>query len=163
MPDENRNPLEFDAVVRRFAESTEALATVREQLQALAELREVEEKATASLQGSAGQVAEFAAEAARVLKGLEDAQATVAEVLKIGADLLDGTELKGIAESVKVNSQSITAVDNRVDALDSKVAELISTVGTLQTTVEQGLDSLNAQIKDVHAAAIAPKIVKRFF
>ena len=163
MPDESRNPLEFDAVVRRFAESTEALANVREQLQVLTELREVEEKANASLQGSAGQVAQFAAEAARVLKGLEDAQVTVAEVLKIGADLLDGTELKGITESVKANSQSIAAVDNRVDSLDSKVAELISIVGTLQTTMEQGLDSLNAQIKDVHAAAKTPKIVKRFF
>ena len=163
MPDESRNPLEFDAVVRRFAESTEALANVREQLQALTELRKVEEKANASLQGSAGQVAEFTAEAARVLKGLEDAQVTVAEVLKIGADLLDGTELKGIAESVKANSQSIAAVDKRVDALDSKVAELIGIVGTLQTTMEQGLDSLNAQIKDVHADVKTPKIVKRFF
>ena len=163
MPDESRNPLEFEAVVRRFAESTEALANVREQLQALTELRKVEEEANASLQGSAGQVAQFVAEAARVLKGLEDAQATVAEVLKIGADLLDGTELKGIAESVNANSQSIAAVHQRLDVVDSKVAELIGIVGSLQTTMEQGLDSLNAQIKDVHADVKTPTIVKRLF
>ena len=40
MVDEGRNPLEFDAVVRRFAESVEALANVREQLRVLTELRE---------------------------------------------------------------------------------------------------------------------------
>ena len=163
MPDESRNPLEFDVVVQRFAESAEALATIREQLQALAELRKVEEEASASLQGSAGQVAQFTAEAAKVLKGLEDAQATVAEVLKIGADLLDGTALKGIAESVEANSQSLAAVDNRVDALDSKVVELIGIVGTLQSTMEQGLEGLNEQLKDVHADVKTPKIVKRFF
>ena len=39
MVDEGRNPLEFDAVVRRFAESVEALANVREQLRVLTELR----------------------------------------------------------------------------------------------------------------------------
>ena len=163
MPDESRNPLEFDAVVRRFAESTEALANVREQLQVLNAIREAEESANASLQQTAGQVAHFAAEAGRILKGLEDAQAKVAEVLKIGADLLDGTELKGIAESVKANSQSISGVDSRVDALDSKVTELMRIVGTLQTTVEQGMVSLNQQLEGVHADVKTPIIVKRLF
>lgn len=163
MQNESRNPLEFDEVVRRFSESTEALAGVREQLKVLAELRESEEKANASLQESAGQVAQFAAEAERVLKGLEDAQARVAEVLKIGADLLDGTELKGIAESVRANSESISGVHTRVDALDSKVAELIGVVGTLQATVEQGIGRLNAQMQAVHEDVKTPKIVKRLF
>ena len=58
---------------------------------------EQQEKANASLQDTAGQVARFTAEAATILKGLEEAQTKVAEVLKSGADLLDGTELKGIA------------------------------------------------------------------
>ena len=73
MVDEGRNPLEFDAVLRRFAESVEALANVREQLQVLTELRETEERANESLQEAAGQVARFTNEAASILKGLEDA------------------------------------------------------------------------------------------
>ena len=101
MVDDSRNPLEFDAVVQRFAESVEALANVREQLRVLTKLRETEEKANASLQDTAGQVARFTAEAASILKGLEDAQTKAAEVLKSGADLLDGSELKGIAETVQ--------------------------------------------------------------
>ena len=76
MVDEGRNPLEFDAVVRRFAESGEALANVRKQLQVLTELRETEERANASLQDTAGQLARFTNEAASILKGLEDAQTT---------------------------------------------------------------------------------------
>ncbi len=163
MVDEGRNPLEFDAVVRRFAESVEALANVREQLRVLSELRETEEKANASLQDTAGQVARFTAEAASILKGLEDAQTKAAEVLKSGADLLDGTELKGIAETAKANSQSISNVDSRVDALDSKVAELIAMVGTLQTSIRQDVDSLKEDLQSVHTDVKNPIIVKRLF
>ena len=163
MIDEGRNPLEFDAVVRRFAESVEALANVREQLQVLNQLREIEERASASLQDTAGQVARFTTEAASILRGLEDAQSKVTEVLKRGADLLDGTELKGIAETVKANSQSISGVHSRVDALDSKVTELINIVGALQTRMEQDMDSLNGKVEGVHADMKSPIIVKRFF
>ena len=163
MVDEGRNPLEFDAVVRRFAESVEALANVRKQLRVLTELRETEERANESLQEAAGQVARFTNEAASILKGLEDAQTKVAEVLKSGADLLDGTELKGIAETVKANSQSISGVHSRVDALDSKVTELINIVGALQTTMGQDMDSLNGKIEGVHTDVKAPIIMKRFF
>ena len=163
MVDEGRNPLEFDAVVRRFAESVEALANVREQLRVLTELRETEEKANASLQDTAGQVARFTAEAANILKGLEDAQTKAAEVLKSGADLLDGTELKRIAETAKANSQSISNVDSRVDALDSKVAELIAMVGTLQTSIRQDVDSLKEDLQSVHTDVKNPIIVKRLF
>ena len=46
-------------------------------------------------------------------------------MLEIGADLLDGTELKGIAETVKTSSQSISGVDSRVEALDAKVAAVL--------------------------------------
>lgn len=163
MAEEGRNSLEFDAVVRRFAESAEALANVRNQLQVLTELREAEERANANLQDAAGQVALFASAAANILMGLEEAQAKVAEVLKIGVDLLDGTELKGIAETVKANSQSISGVDSRVDILDSKITELLSIVGALQTTMGQDMDGLNQKIESVHADVKTPIIVKRLW
>ena len=163
MVDEARSALELDAVVRRFAESSEALANVRMQLQALTELRDSEERTNASLQEAAGQVSGFAAEAASILKRLEEAQAKVAEVLQSGADLLDGTELKGIAETVKANSQSLSGVDSRMDALDSKVTELISMVGALQSATEQSTNSLNGRIESVHADVKNPIIVKRLW
>ena len=163
MADEGRNSLELDAVVRRFMESAEALANVRDQLQALKELRESEEQANASLQEAAGNVSEFAAKATTILKSLEDAQATVAQVLQSGADLLDGTELKGIAETTQANSQSITGIQTRVDALDAKMAELISMVGTLQNTLEQSTNSLSGRIESVHADVKNPIIVKRLW
>ena len=150
-------------MVRRFAESVKALTSVREQLRVLTELRETEEKVNASLQDAAEKVAHFTAEAATILKGLEDAQAKAAEVLKSGADLLDGTELKGIAETVKANSQSISGVDSRLDALDSKVAELIAMVGTLQTSIRQAIGGLKEDLKSVHADVKTPRIVKRLF
>ena len=147
MADEGRNPLELDAVVRRFAESAEALTNVRRQLQVLTELREAEERANESLQDTAAHVAAFTAEAASILKGLEDAQVLVAEVLRSGAELLDGTELKGIAEAVKANSESISGVDGRVDALDSKVTKLTNLMGALQSAMGQHMDGLAEAVK----------------
>ena len=163
MADESRNALELDAVVRRFAESAEALAELRDQLQALKELRESEERANASLQEAAGNVSEFTVRASSILKGLEEAQATVAEVLQSGADILDGTELKGIAETTQANSQSMAGIHSRVDALDAKVAELIALVGTLQTTVEQGTNSLSDRMEGIHTDVKNPIIVKRLW
>ena len=163
MTDEGRNALELDAVVRRFTESAKALANVRDQLQALTELRESEERANASLQEAAGNVSEFAVRASSILKGLEAAQATVAEVLQSGADLLDGTELKGIAETTQANSQSIAGIHSRVEALHVKVAELIDLVGALQTTVEQGTNSLSDRMESVHTDVKNPTIVKRLW
>ena len=79
------------------------------------------------------------------------------------ADLLDGTELKGIAETTQANSQSISGIHSRVDALDAKVGELISLVGGLQTTVGHSMDSLNGRIESVHADVKNPIIVKRLW
>ena len=162
MPDEGRNPLELDAVVRRFAESTEALSKIRAQLQALTELREAEQRTNESLQETAGQVSQFTAVAAEILQGLEEAQTKVVEVLKVGADLLDGTELKGIAESVNANSEAISGVDGRVEGIESKVAELIGIVSTLQATIEQDMEALNGKMENIHAVVETP-VVKRLF
>lgn len=163
MADEGRNPLELEAVVRRFAESAQALANVKEQLQALSEFREAEERVNASLHETAGQVARFTGEAATILKGLEEAQAKVAAVLQSGADLLDGTELKGITETVKANAQSISAADGRINALDAKVTELLDIVGALQARMGQDMESLTGRIDRVHADVLTPIIVKRLW
>ena len=163
MADESRNPLELDVVVQKFAESAETLANVREQLRVLTELRETEDRANASLQETAEQVAGFTAEAAKILRGLEEAQSSVAEVLKTGKDLLDRSELKGMAETVRANSQSISGVDSRVESLDSKVTELISDVSTLQTSIRQDMDGLNEKLENIHTGVKEPIIVKRLF
>lgn len=83
-------------------------------------------------------------------------------MLKVGADLLDGTELKGITESVNANCEAISEVDGRVEGLESKVAELIGIAGTLQTTIEQDMETLNGKMESVHADVKTP-VVKRLF
>ena len=162
MADESRNPLELDAVVQKFAESTEALASVREQLRVLAELRETEERANTSLQETAERIEGFSAKAADVLAGLEKAQTGVADVLERGADLIDSNELKGMPEIVRTNSRSISGVDSRVDALESKVTELIANVDALQSSLRQDLDGLKEDLQNIHTDVKTP-IVKRLF
>ena len=163
MTNESRNPLELEAVVRRFAESTEALANIRAQLQELTAIRDTGESANASLRETAGQVAHFAAETGRLLNGLEDAQGRLVEALNVSADLVYGTEFKEMAESVRANSQSISGIDNRVEALESIIVELLQTVSTLRTNTETGIDELSQALKSVHADVKEPKIVKRLF
>ena len=156
MTTENRSPLELDVVARRFAESADALSDVREQLQILTELRETEEEVNASLGETARQVASFVTEAEKALKGLEEAQVRAAEVLKAGADLLDGTELKSISELAQANSQAIDRVDKRIEGLNEMVTALPGQLkGMADETkasaevinqVEKGVGSLNEMV-----------------
>lgn len=162
MADESRNPLELDVVVQKFAESAEALANVRDQLQVLNELRETEEKANASLQETAEKVSDFSAKAADILKGLEEAQARVTEVLQSGAELIDRNELKGMPEIVKANSQSISEVDSRVVALDEKVTELDAMVRNLHSSTRQDVGSLKEKLENIHTDVKGP-IIKHLF
>ena len=163
MANENRSALEFDAVVRRFGESSEALANIRENIQVLSKLQETEEEANTSLQGAAQEIARFANEAATVLKGLEDTQAQVADVLRRGTDLINGTELREIKESLHSNAQSISSVNNRINALDSKLGELIASVAALQTSANENAEAMKQNLQNVHTDVKNPIIVKRFF
>ncbi len=163
MVDERRNPLELEAVVRRFADSAESLANVREQLRILTELRDSEERAKENLHDSAEQVSLFVVQAASVLRALEDAMAKITEVLNVGGDLISGAELRGITGGVEANAVSIAQVDGRVDALDAKVMELAANVVSLEATIGQEVGGLKAVLREVLAAAKEPKIVKRLF
>lgn len=156
MEDDARSPLELDAVVKRFDESATALAAVRYQLRHLREHRKAEEEAAASINDAAQQVAGFTAEAANVLKGLEDAHMKVAEVLRSGAELLDGSELREIAKGTEANTQSIAEVDSRL-------TELTATVGALEASIGKEIEGLRKYLQDVHADVKNPVIVKRLF
>ena len=163
MTTEDRNPLDLDAVVKRFAESASALTKVKRQLEELAKLRENEEQATASLQVAADKIGQFVIDAATILASLEDVQVKAAKVLEAGAELIYATELKEIAETVKANSQSIMGVNERVKALDSKLAEVVGSIGTLQDGMEQNYRALNERLDAVHTDVKEPIIVKRWF
>ena len=63
--------------------------------------------------------------------------------------MLDGTEVRGIAESVKGNSESLSGVHGRVDAVESQLAELRAIATDLQATTKQGMDSMVEQVRVV--------------
>ena len=163
MTTEGRNPLELDAVVKRFAESASALANVKRQLEELAKLRENEEQANATLQLAADKVGQFAIDAANILASLEDVQMKAAKVLEAGAELIYATELKEIAETAKANAQLIMGVNERVDALDSKLVEVVGSIATLQSSMEQNYRASNERLDAVHTDVKEPIIIKRWF
>lgn len=163
MTTEDRSPLDLNVVVNRFAESAEALANVKRQLEELKNLRQNEEQANASLQVAADKVGQFAIDAANILASLEDVQMKASKVLEAGAELIYATELKEIAETVNANSQSITGVDERVNALESRLVEVADSLATLQARTEQGYSALNERLDAVHTDVKEPIIVKRLF
>lgn len=158
MTTEGRTPLDLDAVVKRFAESAEALAGVKMQLEELEKLRENEEQANASLQDAANKVGQFAIDASNILASLEDVQMKAAKVLEAGADLIHATELKEIAETTKANSQSIMGVQERINVVDSKVDESASNLAILQVGMEQTHRAFNERLDAVHTDVKEPII-----
>lgn len=163
MVDDSRNPLELESVVRRFAESGDALAGVRAQLQALSEFRESEERVNGSLHDAAEQVARFVSQAATILEGLEEAQGRVAAVLQSGANLLDGTELREISDTGKANALAISSIGQRVEGLEHNISTLTELVTALQTALGQHFQDLHVRVDRVHEAAQTPVIVKRLW
>ena len=205
MADEDQNPLELDVVARRFAESADALESVRRSLKTLAELQTDEERSRTELRNATSQVYGFVEEAAAAVRGLEESRATVArdtagmlkalqeaqqkmtEALSAATDLLDGTELKGITESVKANSEAISTIGEGVNVLESKVSEMpdkvnveikrvaefveanakaisrvVDRVEALEGKVERDMAELKEKMEMVHAAAKTP-LIKRLF
>ena len=58
--------------------------------------------------------------------------------------------MRGIAESVRDNSQSLSRVHDRVDGVESRLAELNGIVTNLEATVKQGIDGIAEGIRTVH-------------
>ncbi len=143
MTTENRSPLELDVVVQRFAESADALSNVREQLRILTKLREAEEEAKASIAKTAEQIERFVGEAAKALKGLQQAQTRASEVLAAGADLLDGTELKTISEVMQADSQTINRIDKRTESLNEMVTALPGQIKRLEDIVKGNASAIS--------------------
>ena len=167
MADENRNPLELDVVVRRFAESSDALSNVREQLQVLTKLGEAEERVNANLNWTAGQFERFAQEAAGVLRGLkesrtkaakdadgmlsalQEAQSKLTDALSAATDLLDGTELKSISDTVARVAERMDALESNSATLSGKVDEQLEGMTKAVEANLKAVASLDRRIGEV--------------
>jgi hypothetical protein len=120
--------LTLDAVVRRFADSEQALGEVQDKLQALASAGVSAEASAASLRETADSVRGFVEIASEVTGELRGVTAQARAVLESGAAVLDGSALRAIEGRLedlgRALQESQVGLDQRVSRLD-RGAELI--------------------------------------
>lgn len=139
MTSKDENLLEFDTVVRRFSEAEEALTKIKDSLAVLGKFEEKEKLATEGLENASQQVSEFVRATTDSLDELQSAQEKVVEILKLGSDLLDGTELKSI-------SASVSSLDGKVDDLTPLINDVDKNTKGLKQQ-HSGLETHSKEIK----------------
>ena len=129
----NNNSLDLDVVAKKFAEAEESLIKVKSHLDSISELKQLEENNSKSLVDAANQVSDFVKSASTAIEELNSAQQKVAEILKSASDILDGTDLKEIIDSLGNVSKKVDLIEkNAVSDID--VRNLASKIDSLSTT-----------------------------
>lgn len=147
--------LSLDEVAARFAEAERLLLAVRDELKKLADLRVRQEKATESLSEASARIASFAIAAGERTGELAQAQRQVAEIMRAGAKVLDGTELKAIRGEIGALSETQRAAGEangaRLNVLEARIAALeehvIETVSKRFDAVEREIGAVHERVK----------------
>jgi hypothetical protein len=129
--EQKNGTLALEDVVRRFADSEEALTRAREKLEALTALEQTQAEATQGLQEASNSTKELVAAARQLILEAEETHQTARAVLEAGAGLIDGTDLKELRDGVAWTATAVKDGFERVEKLvgevqerDQKIAEL---------------------------------------
>ena len=172
----NNNSLDLDVVAKKFAEAEESLIKVKSHLDSISELKQLEENNSKSLVDAANQVSDFVKSASTAIEELNSAQQKVAEILKSASDILDGTDLKEIIDSLGNVSKKVDLIeknavsDTDVRNLASKIDSLSTTFTSFQFTSTNSFNEIISKIEkmqkdmtEIHRDVKRPTIVKRLF
>jgi DNA repair exonuclease SbcCD ATPase subunit len=131
MNEEQNGSLSLDEVTKRFADSEQALGQAREKLESLVALEQSQSAATQGLREASAATKELVAAARQLILEAEETQQTAREVLKAGAGLLDGTDLKELQDGVGWTATAVKEGFARIEQLlgdvqqrDQRIAEL---------------------------------------
>ena len=122
--------LSLEDVVRRFADSEQALSRAREKLEALTALEQTQAGATHGLQEASASTKELVAAARQLILEADETQKIARSVLEAGAGLIDGTDMKELREGVAWTGTAVKDGFERIEKLlgdiqerDQKIAE----------------------------------------
>jgi peptidoglycan hydrolase CwlO-like protein len=137
MNEQDDGSLGLDEVVRRFADSEEALSRIREKLETLATVEATQSAAAEGLRGASESITELVVTARSIIEEAQATQGTARSVLEAGAGLIDGTDLKAIQGGVASTTNAVKEGFERIEKLlgevqerDKKIAELEGELAT---------------------------------
>lgn len=123
--------LGLDDVVRRFADSEQALEQARVRLEGLATAEQTQAAAAQGLREAASAITDLLNTTQSLISQSEETQRTAREVLQAGASLIDGTDLRdlraGLASTdgaLKAGLGHLEQLIGDVQSRDQRIAEL---------------------------------------
>jgi hypothetical protein len=121
MNEEQSGSLGLDDVVRRFADSEQALVRAREKLEALASAESTQSAAAKGLQEVSASTNELVSTTKTLIQEAEETLRTARAVLEAGAGLIDGTDLKELQSGV---ASTATAVNDGFERVEKRLGDL---------------------------------------
>ena len=139
--------LALDEVVRRFADSEQALSQARDKLEALAGAEETQAAAARGLAEASTATTELVKVAHALIGQAEETQRLAREVLQAGASLLDGTYLNEIQTDLYWTANAVKEGFERVEKLDGDIQERDQRVAELETELAGRTAKLSGRAK----------------
>ena len=130
MNDRDPGSLNLEHVVRRFAESEEALRQLESNIENLARLEETTEASTHALEESAAAVKEYAEKASQVTSDLARVAEEAGKLLTRARDVLDGSQLQQIEDSVSEGHEELRGALSRQGEKMEELGRSVERVGT---------------------------------
>lgn len=137
MNEPQNGSLSLEDVIRRFADSEQALSQAREKLEALATIEDTQEAATQSLQDASASTKELVAAVRELVLEADETQKVARSVLEAGAALIDGTDLRELQDGVDAITKTVEDGFGRIEQLLGEVRERDEKITELQTELER--------------------------
>jgi multidrug resistance efflux pump len=151
-------PLELRSIIRRFADSTEALDGLNERMKSLAATAETLAHTNAGVSEMAGQMRSFVEEASRVGVLLSGAIEKVQRVIEMSVHFLDGGDLS----EVKAEMHNIKALlENQLRESQVELARVNSELAKRESEFAR-LAAQLAQVQ-VKLAKLPPRVKKKYW
>ena len=147
MNEQENGSLGLEEVVRRFADSEQALSRAGEKLEALASLEHTQGAATQGLEEASASTKELVAAARTLIEQSEETQRTARAVLEAGAGLIDGTDLKELQNNVTSTANAVNEGFERIAGLVGQVQQRDQEIVRLGAELTRRTDVLTSRQK----------------
>jgi hypothetical protein len=145
MTEQENGSLSLDEVVRRFADSEQALGQARDKLDALAAAEATQGAAARSLQETSAATKELVAAARTLILEAEETQQTARAVLQAGAGLIDGTDMKELRDGVAWTATAVKDGFEKLERVLGEVRERDQRIAELETEMARRTDALTGR------------------
>ena len=145
MTEQQNGSLSLDEVVRRFADSEQALGEARAKLDALAAAEATQGAAARSLQETSAATKELVAAARTLIVEAEETQQTARAVLQAGAGLIDGTDMKELRDGVAWTATTVKDGFEKLERVLGEVRERDQRIAELETEMARRTDALTSR------------------